>query len=226
MGRRLACESRRTGSPPVLLLAAPRAAMLADVERDLSYLEALPLEPRYVDVAAKLRPQEIQRVVRNVWFPHIRSCYETLLSRVPDARGKLIADFVIELGRKRTTADTSRIGLGDTEHVLQLLRPDAHAGRRLTGDAIAGCDERICAVIDVEQRGLRAFEQQALAGANHRIHFAGDVGHHRLQSIGELQRFVQRLLKIDWRRLEVIAQHEIVIVEHFAELGGETFAGK
>jgi hypothetical protein len=71
---------------------------------------------------------------------------------------------------------------------------------------------------------LRAFEQDPLAGTNQCIHFTGNIGNHGLQTFGELQRFVQRLLKVDDRRLEVIAQHEIVIIEHFAQLGGETFA--
>ena len=52
-------------------------------------------------------------------------------------------------------------------------------------------------MIDVEQRRLRAFEQQALAGADQRVHFGGNVGDHRLQALGELQRFVERLLEID-----------------------------
>ena len=52
-------------------------------------------------------------------------------------------------------------------------------------------------MIDVEQRRLRTFEQQALARADQRVHFAGNVGHHRLQALGELQRFIERLLEVD-----------------------------
>ncbi len=137
-GKSFVVAKERAGSPPVLLLAAPRAAMLADVERDLSHLDALPLEPRYVDVAANLRPQEIQRVVRNVWFPHIRSCYETLLSRVPDARGKLIADFVIAGDGTVKRADISSQDLDDSElddclaSTLRELRFPATGGEETT----------------------------------------------------------------------------------------------
>ena len=43
---------------------------------------------------------------------------------------QVLADFVVELGRKRTAADARRIRLRDTEHVVQLLRTDADARRR------------------------------------------------------------------------------------------------
>lgn len=116
-GKSFVVAKERPGSPPVLLLAAPRAAMLADVERELSGLDALPIEARYVDVAVKLRPQEIQRVVRNVWFADIRSCYEKLLTRVPDAQGKFISDFVIAADGsvKRGDIRTDDRALDDTE---------------------------------------------------------------------------------------------------------------
>ena len=107
---------------------------------------------------------------------------------------------------------------------MQLLRTDAHAGRRLPGDAVARRDEWIRAVIDVEQRGLRTFEQQALACADQCVHFCRNVRDHRLHALAELQRFVERLLEVDGRRLEIVAQHEVVIVEHFAELGREALA--
>jgi hypothetical protein len=79
-------------------------------------------------------------------------------------------------------------------------------------------------VIDVEQCSLCTFEQQPLACTNQRVHFGRNVGNHRLQALAELQRFIERFLEVDRRRLEVVTQHEVVIVEHFAELGRETLA--
>src|SRR5262249_51520418 len=53
--------------------------------------------------------------------------------------------------------------LADAEHVADRRRPQSRAGRGLGGDRVGGGHERIRAVVVVEQRALRAFEQDALA---------------------------------------------------------------
>ena len=75
--------------------------------------------------------------------------------------------------------------------------------------------------VDVEQRALRPFEQQVGAGFPQAVQNRNDVGHHGTDLLGDLQRFVQRLLKIDGFDLVVIGEHEVVIVHHFGELRGE-----
>ena len=65
-----------------------------------------------------------------------------------------------------------------------------------------------------------------LAGALRFEQQARHVGHHRLDAIGERQRLVERLLEIDRLGAEVLAQHEVVEVEHLAQLGGEALAVK
>ncbi|HYI48966.1 MAG TPA: hypothetical protein VEX35_10925 [Allosphingosinicella sp.] len=72
---------------------------------------------------------------------------------------KPLADLVVELGGERPRADPGRIGLDDAEHEARCRRAEAGAGRRRTGNGVRRCDERIGAVIDVEQHTLRAFEQ-------------------------------------------------------------------
>ena len=79
------------------------------------------------------------------------------------AHAQMLADFVVELGRERTAADARRVRLHDAEHVVEAARPDAGARASLPRHAVGRRDERIRAVIDVEQRALRAFEQHALA---------------------------------------------------------------
>src|SRR6185503_7970699 len=49
---------------------------------------------------------------------------------------QVLAYAVRELGRERPTADARRIGLGDTEHVVQVLRTDARARSRRTGHTV------------------------------------------------------------------------------------------
>jgi hypothetical protein len=95
-GKSFVVAKERPGAPPVVLLAAPRAAMLEDLERQLSDHDQLPTEPKFFDVATKLRPQEIQAVVRGEYYVHVRRCYEELLKRDPAARGKVVLDYAIE----------------------------------------------------------------------------------------------------------------------------------
>ena len=76
-----------------------------------------------------------------------------------------LADFVVEFGRERAAADARGVGLGDAEHVVDRIRADAGAGERAADGGVGRGDVRIGAVVDVEQRALRAFEQHALRPA-------------------------------------------------------------
>ena len=78
------------------------------------------------------------------------------------AFAEALADLVVQLGGERAFADARGVGLGDAEHEADGARPEARARRRLAGDRVRRGDVRIGAVIDVEQRALRAFEQHAL----------------------------------------------------------------
>ncbi len=80
-----------------------------------------------------------------------------------------VADLVVEFGRKRAAADAGRIGLGDAQHIADRAGPEPRAARRRRRDGVRGGHIRIGAVIDIEQRALRALEQDALAGAPVRV---------------------------------------------------------
>ena len=54
-------------------------------------------------------------------------------------------------------------------------------------------------MVDVEQRALRALEQQVLAGAVGVVERARHVGDQRREARRERQRLVERLLEIDRR---------------------------
>src|SRR5690606_26343153 len=79
------------------------------------------------------------------------------------ARGDALADFIKQFGRERAGTDAGGVGFENPQHIADRLRPHAGAGSGLTGDRIGRGDERIGAVVDIEQRALRAFEQDALA---------------------------------------------------------------
>lgn len=128
---------------------------------------------------------------------------------------------VVQFARERTRTDARAVRLRDAENVVQFLRTDARAGSRRTRDAVARRDERIGAVVDIEQRALRAFEQQIAAVGVDVVETARHVGDHRLQTVGVAQHRVERLLEVDCGGAEVLREHEVVIVEVFAQTLGK-----
>jgi hypothetical protein len=108
-GKSFIVAKEREGAPPTLLLAAPRTAMLEEVEKALAELAELPTKPVYIEVPANLRPAEIQSVVRNELMGKVRGCYEQLLKSEPDARGDLMLEFTIapsgSLSRRSVQSD-------------------------------------------------------------------------------------------------------------------------
>jgi hypothetical protein len=107
-GQGLVAVEERPGAPPLVTIAAPRAAQLATVETSLAAMHELPKEPVVVKLPAKLSPSEIQSGVR-ARFGGFKGCYHSLLERRPDAAGKVelayaiagtgtISDVVVSLG--------------------------------------------------------------------------------------------------------------------------------
>jgi hypothetical protein len=94
-GDGLVAARERPGAPPAIVIAAPRAAQLADVEEALAQMKTLPTEPAAVALKSSLRAAEIQAVVRRS-FGAFRSCYETFLTRDPSAAGKVNVRFAIQ----------------------------------------------------------------------------------------------------------------------------------
>jgi hypothetical protein len=93
-GDGLIAVRERPGAPPVVLIAAPRDAQLADVEEVLAAMKTIPSEPVVVPLKADLRSEEIQAVVRGS-FGAYRSCYEAVLTRIPTAAGTAKMHFTI-----------------------------------------------------------------------------------------------------------------------------------
>jgi hypothetical protein len=65
-----------------------------------------------------------------------------------------VAELVVELGRERPGADAGRVGLHDAHDLVDLARADAAAGAGAAGDRARARDERVAAVIEVEERAL------------------------------------------------------------------------
>jgi hypothetical protein len=98
----------RPHAKPTLVIAAPRAAQLAEVEDALSKMTEAPREPVRVHLAKGLSAAEIQSVVRGS-RKELRGCYEALLERDPKAEGRVDVSFQID--EKGGTRD---VGLAET----------------------------------------------------------------------------------------------------------------
>ena len=74
------------------------------------------------------------------------------------------------------------------------------------------------------KRALRAFEQHILAGLVGLEQQARHVRHHGLDALRNQQDIIQGFLEIHGFGLEVILQHEVVVIENFAQLGRQALA--
>ena len=79
------------------------------------------------------------------------------------ARAQTLAVVVLQLGRERAFAHPGGIGLDDAQRIIDRIRPETNARRRLPRDHVRGGDKGIGAEIDVQKRALRALKQDALA---------------------------------------------------------------
>ncbi len=64
---------------------------------------------------------------------------------------------------------------------------------------------------------LRAFEQHALTLLAQVVQDAGHVGLHRLHVFAEGQRLVEGLLEVDRIGVQILGQHEVVVVQRSAQ---------
>ena len=96
---------------------------------------------------------------------------------------KCLADVVEELGRERAGPDARRVRLGDAPHLVDVGRADAGADARRAGDRVRRRDERIGAVVQVEERGLGALEEDEPVGVEHVPADLCGVGDVRLEAV-------------------------------------------
>ena len=112
-GQGLVAVKTRDAAPPVVLIAAPRWALLPDVEAAFAQMTSLPSEPTPVTLSLGLRQNEIRAGVRAI-HPELRACYENHLKSVPDARGKMVISFAIDgQGSVREVEPTAASTLAD-----------------------------------------------------------------------------------------------------------------
>jgi hypothetical protein len=93
-GDGLVAVKERSGAPPLVLIAAPRAALLPTVEAKFAETSDLPLIPKRIALEKRLSNAEIQDGVRRR-FGAFRTCYEELQTRTPTAQGQITMSFTV-----------------------------------------------------------------------------------------------------------------------------------
>jgi hypothetical protein len=102
-----------------------------------------------------------------------------------------------DLGRERPLADPRDVGLRDADDGVDAVRPDADADCGRPGNGSGRGHERIRAVVEVEQRPLRSFEQHEPALAQRAVDEQRGVGDVRSQPLRELLVARRQLLELE-----------------------------
>ena len=134
-----------------------------------------------------------------------------------------VADRVAveQLGRERAAADAGHVRLHDADDALDRAGPDAGAGAHAARDRVARRDERIRAVVEVEERRLRAFEQHPLPASSASCTrctvssiMRREARHHREVLLGDLVG-VERQPVVD------LGEHAVLLAQREVELLAE-----
>src|SRR5579875_987744 len=133
-----------------------------------------------------------------------------------------VADGVQALGGKRAGPHPGDIRLGNADHLVDLARPDARPGARPTGHGVRGRDERVGAVVEIEERGLGALEQDVPAGVEGLVHHGDGVDDHRLESRRVLPQVgLADGLGVDGQAVVHLGQDAVLLLQRHVELLAE-----
>jgi hypothetical protein len=86
------------------------------------------------------------------------------------------------LGGEGTRPDARYVGLRHSDDPVHLLRPEPGSHQRSAGDRVRGGDERIGAVVQIQERPLGALQQDPPALAQRPVQEAAGVGDVRSES--------------------------------------------
>ena len=135
---------------------------------------------------------------------------------------EVVADLVEQLGRERTGTDSRDVRLRNADDAFDVARADTGAGARAAGHRVGRGDERVRAVVEIEEGRLRPFEEDVLAGLECVVHDRNGVAdvrddprRARLEVLGG------DLVGIDRLLVEDLGEHLVGVTEDNIELGPE-----
>ena len=108
-----------------------------------------------------------------------------------------LARGVVLLGGERSAADPGVVRFDNPDHLVDVSPRHSRAGRRAHARAVAAGDEGERAVVDVQQRALRALEQHAAVGLDRVEQEGRRVGHVWRQPLGVGVILVEYLLGVE-----------------------------
>jgi hypothetical protein len=104
------------------------------------------------------------------------------------------------------------------DDLVDPARADAAAGAGAAGGGRRRRDERVGAVVDVEQRGLAALEQHRLAAVQRVVQQQRRVGHHRAHPVDVGQQLLDDGVDLDGLAVVDLDQHLVLQVEGALDL--------
>ena len=131
------------------------------------------------------------------------------------------AVLVEQLGRERPGADAGGVGLDDADHPADPGGADAGAGADAAGGRVAGGDERVGAVVDVEHRGLGALEEHRLVLVERVVDHPRGVGDERLDLVLVGADLLEDLVDLDGAPVVDLHQQVVLLLERGLDLLGE-----
>ena len=76
-------------------------------------------------------------------------------------------------------------------------------------------------MVDIQQGALGALEHDVFAALAGTVQHSSHIGDHAAHVFAQLQGFIQGFLEIHRLGIVVAAQNEVVVIHHFAQLGGK-----
>jgi hypothetical protein len=104
-----------------------------------------------------------------------------------------------DLRRERSLADSRHVRLRDAEDPVDPVGADTDSGGSVAGDRVRRRDERICAVVEIEERSLRTFQQNLAPLVQGAVDEQRRVGHVRTNPLGERLEVACDLLQVQRR---------------------------
>ena len=134
------------------------------------------------------------------------------------ALAQFLADLVVQFGRERPGPDARRVGLGDAPDLGDVARADTGADTGSTGDGVGRGDEGVGAVVDVQQRGLRALEDHELLVVERAVQQRSRVSDVLLQAVPVEQVLLGHRVQIERRVALERAQHQLLRLQRGHDL--------
>ena len=142
------------------------------------------------------------------------------------ALADLLLERAADLGGQRSGAHAGGVGLGDAQHAVDARGRDAEAGERAPGRRRRRGHERVGPVVDVEQRGLRAFEEDRVALRDLALHDDRGVADARPQPLAEPGQVADQRVPVDVRLARRESAADCLVVRRASSSFGAMAAGR